>query len=148
MEAINFDAGKNPVYKMSLRDIIHTFMNYNPVDRAYWIKEDDDILNTYPTVEKSINFGLEDNEKFITSFDKNRFFINTELKNIHLWKDAKFTPYTWANGKGTSKYFITGIQETENGIMYECDKYKLLKNNTYKKVKPVLKFEDELSFSI
>lgn len=149
---INYDSQGWPIYKMSLKDIIATFMNYNPVDKAYWIKEDDPKLQLYPRTLEDDGMGYGINEKNITSFDfvKGEFlnvFIEQPLeeKEVALWQESKFYPGCWAKSEGTSHYLIKNIFIKDNEIYLVCDKYKL-KNGEYKFNKTVTKIESELNF--
>lgn len=150
---INYDTQGWPVYKMSLKDILDTFMNYNPVDKAYWIKEDDPILQIYPRILEDDGMGYGVNERKICSFspieDKHiNIFVDSELPEdkIILWEKAKFYPGAWAKGDGTSEYLVKDIEEKNGQIAYICDKYKRGKYGNFRKFKQVLKFENELNW--
>lgn len=150
---INYDAQGFPIHKISLKDIISTFMNYNPVDKAYWIKEDDPKLQLFPRVLENDGMGYGINEKKICSFSfVNDTYINVFVETslpenkIVLWERSQFYPGIWTKGEGTSKYFIKDIEEKDGQLVYICDKYKKTKSGDFKKCKQVLKFENELNY--
>lgn len=150
---INFDSQGWPILKMSLKDIIATFMNYNPDDKAYWIKEDDPRLELFPRVLEDDGMGYGVNEKKICSFDiiNDQYvnvFVEKELENIELWKKCKFCKADVVRDNEGNTYYIENIKE-ENGKLYLiCIESRLtpagiMKHYLVTKAESELKFPDE-----